>query len=776
VSFDDNSGDTFAPGTNFAGVVIERELGRGGAGVVYLARDSQLDRLVALKVLHRNAMGDDPAALERFRNEAIIAARLEHPSIIPIYSSGVDRGFAYLVMRFVPGRNLASYLNEVAPMEINAAVRLLRPVAVALDYAAEFNVVHRDVKPANVFVDESGPQPRALLGDFGIARAYEGTRHTATGGWVGTPDYIAPEVLKDEQATTKADQYSLACVLVECLSGVSPFKRSNTAATITAQVTETPDLESLVNVSPRVAEALHIALEKNPDDRYASCIELLDAITTSATGDASTTPATIVRRRKRSKTKRRAKIVGTVAVTTLGLILGIAQVTGFNAKEWFDGDSSAQQSAAQPTGAPEETAPAAVSDGTKQPEVLILGSSLSDDWSTWKPKKGVTLPEIVLEALAQNPKTVDYRVRVIPLKTDTTCAADVKTARDSMPTRAIIMLESPCSEQIVKLFGARSIKAPPIYVLATDWSELKIARSYLQHPPSAEFPDADPSLTVTYGAIDSERFVPLQLPLRDMYEAGVVARHYGASRCLYVGTSTDFGGSLLPGTLQAGFASSSTVDQQTVAVSYVPDGKIPADFLIQELAKAKADCLVTSLRSLEITYGADVNAAWKAAVAASPDIHFVTFDGAPSPAITSWNYQQPNVIMTLAHSWIPAPVAQERFRKVAESTIRDWADASLFDDRAALLFVVDLIANISSDAAAGEIPSAGWVSEPNSGKEDLYSYDEAVSGFTPTRWGFASGYGAVITVEGYDFYYVGGTHDPDLSRAPKLPDTVTGGS
>jgi serine/threonine protein kinase len=777
MSYDETTGDSFAAGTTFAGVVIERELGRGGAGVVYLARDQQLDRLVALKVLHRHSMGDDPAALDRFRNEAIIAAKLEHPSIIPIYSSGVDRGLAYLVMRYVPGRNLASYLNEAAPMEADAAIRLLRPVAVALDYAAEFNVVHRDVKPANIFVDESGAQPRALLGDFGIARAYEGTRHTATGGWVGTPDYIAPEVLKDEQATTRADQYSLACVLVECLTGVSPFKRSNTAATITAQVTETPDFEALTNVSPRVADALSVALEKNPDDRYTSCTEFLDAISTSATGDASTTPATIVRRRKRSKAKRRAKIIGTVVVTTLGLLLGIAQVTGFNAREWLRGDANAGQGVAVPGPAVTDTSEAAAATA-KQPDVLILGSSLSDDWSEWKPKKGVTLPEIVAEALAQNPKTVDYRVKIAPLKSATTCAADVKALRESMPLKAIVVLESPCSEQVVKFFGATNVTTPPIYVLSAAWSELEIAQSYVPHAPSAEFPNSDPSLAVTYGDIARDRFVPLQLPLREIYEAGVVARHYGATRCVYVGSSTDFGHTLHPGTLQAGLATSNTGDQQSVTVSTLPDGKIPRDYMVRALKEANADCLVTNIRSLEISDGAGVVAAWKAAVTAAPDTLFVTFDGGPRRELTSWIDRQPNVVMTFNQSWLPTGPPQDRFQSVGDATIKGWDDASLFDDRAALFFVADVIAGISSSAPAGEIASRNWVAESDSGEEraNAFAFNEEVSGLIPTTMGFASGYSAVLTVKGFNFYYVGGTHDSDLSEAPALlPKTADGG-
>lgn len=762
----DTSGESFEPGASFAGVVIERELGRGGAGIVYLARDQQLDRLVALKILNRHAMGDDPAALERFRNEAIIAAKLEHPSIIPIYSSGVDRGLAFMVMRYVPGRNLSSFLNEAAPMDVQAAVRLLRPVAVALDYAAEFNVVHRDVKPANIFVDESGTQPRALLGDFGIARAYEGTRHTATGGWVGTPDYIAPEVLKDEQATSKADQYSLACVLVECISGVSPFKRSNTAATITAQVTETPDFEALENVPPRLAEALYIALEKNPDDRYGSSSELLDAIVMSASGDPNATPATIVRRRKRGKVKRRAKIAGTIVVTTLGLLLGIAQVTGFNAREWLDGGSVSNTSSAPNTASVDSTVVAAAT--KDQPDVLILGSSLADEWSEWKLKKGVTLPDIVVDALAQNPKTIDYRVKVVPLKSDVSCAREVKDAVDSMPSKAIVVLESPCLEQIVKIFGSKTVEAPPIYFLGTTWQAEQIAAAFVPHAPSAAYPEIDPELAVAYGDIDEERFVPLQLQTTgNSFESGVVARHYGATQCVYISSHyTTASDKIQPGLVEVGLKGTDQPGLRNVTLALTPDGDAPIDFVDE--ASASADCVVVPIANWDS--GSDPNfiAAWKASVRNAPEKLFVVSGGSTSDSLIKWMSQQSNVVQVNGRNWLPS-VPNERFTPTARDAIQDWNAAFFVDDRAVLFTVTDLIAHMSKEAPKGEIPSAEWVPENWVETDDEVTYDYAVSRLVPTRWGFASGYAAQICILKKCLWYVGGTVDSDLSSAPPLP-------
>ena len=759
-----DTSEHFAPGTSFAGVVIERELGRGGAGIVYLARDQQLDRLVALKILNRHAMGDDPAALERFRNEAIVAAKLEHPSIIPIYSSGVDRGLAFMVMRYVPGRNLSSFLNEAAPMDVQAAVRLLRPVAVALDYAAEFNVVHRDVKPANIFVDESGTQPRALLGDFGIARAYEGTRHTATGGWVGTPDYIAPEVLKDEQATSKADQYSLACVIVECISGVSPFKRSNTAATITAQVTETPDFETLENVPPRLAEALYIALEKNPDDRYGSSSELLDAIAMSATGDPNATPATIVRRRKRSKVKRRAKIAGTIVVTALGLLLGIAQVTGFNAREWLDGGSVSDTSSAPNTVSVDSTAVAAAT--KDQPDVLILGSSLADEWSEWKLKKGVTVPDIVVDALAQNPKTIDYRVKVVPLKSDVRCARDVKDAVDSMPSKAVVVLESACLEQIVKTFGSKTVEAPPIYFLGTNWQTAQTAVAFAQHAPSAAYPEVDPALVITYGDIDKERFVAIQQPWTvESFEAGVVARHYGATECVYI--SSDYTAAnerTLPGLVEAGLKGTDQSGGHVVTLALAPDGGAPIDFVDE--ASASADCVVAPIYYWD---GSDPDfiAAWKASVRNAPEKLFITSGETLSDSLAKWISQQSNVVQVSTVNWLPRR-PNERFTVTGGTTIQDWDSATYWDDRAALFTVTDLIAHMSKEAPKGEIPAAEWVPENVVQTDGELTQDYAVSAVVPTQWDFTSGYHAEICIRVRCLWYVGGTFDPNLSSAPPL--------
>ena len=756
------SGGDLRPGSTFAGLRIERELGRGGSGVVYLAHDESLDRAVALKVLHRNAMGDDPAALERFRNEAQIAAKLEHPSIIPIYSTGVDRGQTYLVMRYVPGRSLASYLNDHAPMPVEEALRLLRPVAAALDYAAEFSVVHRDVKPANIFVDETSSPPRTLLGDFGIARAYEGTRHTATGGWVGTPDYIAPEILKDERATAQADQYSLACVLVECISGVSPFRRSNTAATITAQVTEFPDLESYPAISTRVAEALAVSLEKNPRDRYSSCTEFLDAMAASSTADSSAAPATVVRRRKRGKIKRRVKIAGTVAVTALGLLLGVAQVTGFNLREWRSGSSSGQT----PNAAASETNAVAANEPSTEdrPDVLILGSGLAD-WSDWKTKPGVSLADVVADSLAQDPKTMEYSVDSLPLKESANCTADLKRATQSLPTKAVVLLETPCADLAIKVLGAKATEAPPIYVLSPMWQDVDAGRAYLAHAPSEAYPKAAEGLTLTFGEIDANRFVPMQLPLKDIFEAGVVARHYRATQCALFVDSGVYGEELIPGVLEIALRGSLTAGEHIVHTATLTPEPVPKDFLVD--AMANVDCVVTPLGA--INNRPDAISALKTAIRHSPDKRFVLI-GFGSTTFDRWAAKQRNVVMTLTSSWLPVGPAQDRFNAVGDADFRNWSNASIFDDRAALFIVADLIANISPEHPHGDIPASGWINATQSeSPEPRYSYVYTTSGVTTTPWGFVSGYQASLRVLGDEFGYVGGTLDPDLSAAPSLP-------
>ncbi len=247
---------------------IERELGRGGMAVVYLAEDRKLDRQVAIKVLKPElaaAIGS-----ERFLREIKLTARLEHPHILPLFDSGEADGFLYYVMPFVAGESLRERLNREKQFPIDDALHLTEQIASALDYAHRQNVIHRDIKPENILLQEGVP----LVADFGIALAVSaagGERLTETGLSVGTPAYMSPEqAAGDREVDARSDIYSLACVLYELLVGDPPFTASTAQAVLARHVRDpVPAITTVRSSVPAGAvAALNRALEKAPADRF----------------------------------------------------------------------------------------------------------------------------------------------------------------------------------------------------------------------------------------------------------------------------------------------------------------------------------------------------------------------------------------------------------------------------------------------------------------------------------------------------------------------------
>src|SRR5262249_49518128 len=204
---------TFAPGTQFAGYLIDGVAGRGGMGIVYRATQLALNRPVALKLLSPVYAADDDFR-ERFKREWETAAAIDHPNVIPLYEAGEANGHLFIAMRFVDGVDLANLIarEEIAPAR---AVRLLGAVASALDAAHARGPVHRDVKPANMLVD---PGDHVYLTDFGLSRGMAQSRLTRTGLFVGSTDYAAPEQIRGEDTDARTDVYALGCVLYQLLT------------------------------------------------------------------------------------------------------------------------------------------------------------------------------------------------------------------------------------------------------------------------------------------------------------------------------------------------------------------------------------------------------------------------------------------------------------------------------------------------------------------------------------------------------------------------------
>ncbi|HXU00661.1 MAG TPA: protein kinase, partial [Polyangia bacterium] len=252
-------------GTELAGYRFEALLGRGGMGVVYRAHDLALDRDVALKLLAPH-LADDVSFRERFLTESRVAASLEHPNVVPIHDAGEIDGQLYIVMRLVEGSDLKAVLRE-GPLEPARAVRIVEQIAAALDAAHARGLVHRDVKPSNVLLDQ---REHAYLADFGLTRELgEVAAPLDAACSLGTADYVAPEQIRGDDVDGRADQYSLACLLYECLIGTPPYRRGTEVATLYAHLEEAPP------APPGLDEVMAGALAKEPGERYPTCAEFV---------------------------------------------------------------------------------------------------------------------------------------------------------------------------------------------------------------------------------------------------------------------------------------------------------------------------------------------------------------------------------------------------------------------------------------------------------------------------------------------------------------------
>jgi hypothetical protein len=276
-------------GSRLGNYKIEALLGQGGMGVVYEAVQLSLSRRVALKVIAPE-LSRDERFQERFRREGRSQAALDHPNIVSVHDFGEADGQLYISMQLVRGPSLNELIHR-GGLDFGRVLRILRPIADALDTAHEDGIVHRDFKPQNILV---GSRDHAYLADFGLTQAYGEPGLTRTGQFVGTLDYIAPEQIHGKPATRRSDVYSFGAVLFECLTGTPPYPRESDAATLFAHVSEPlPRVSELRPGAPPTIDAvLDHALAKNPDERLPTATAVIDELEAAIDGAGLALPPT----------------------------------------------------------------------------------------------------------------------------------------------------------------------------------------------------------------------------------------------------------------------------------------------------------------------------------------------------------------------------------------------------------------------------------------------------------------------------------------------------
>jgi streptogramin lyase len=284
-------GRRIAAGDVVAGYEVGALVGRGGMGEVYRAHDPRLDRPVALKLLSER-LSDDDGFRERMLRESRLAASLDHPNVVPIYEAGEADGRLFIAMRYVDGTDLRALLRREGILTPERALTIAAQVADALDAAHTKGLVHRDVKPSNILIDQQGGREHAYLADFGLTQSIA-EAGPADGNLMGTVDYVAPEQIRGDQVDGRADVYALGCLLFETLTGTLPFTGASDVAIVYAHLEEAPPRasERQPGVPPSVDDVLARAMAKDPVERPESCGALVEEVRT-ALGLAQPRPAT----------------------------------------------------------------------------------------------------------------------------------------------------------------------------------------------------------------------------------------------------------------------------------------------------------------------------------------------------------------------------------------------------------------------------------------------------------------------------------------------------
>jgi len=263
---------------------LHEQLGKGGFGTVYRATDTVLDVERAVKVLHPLLVADT-AFVSRFRQEAQLAAKLEHANLVPVYDFGEIEGRFFLVMKYMPGGSLGDLLKKEGKLEEETAIRIFSQAAEGLGYAHAKGIVHRDLKPSNILFDQDG---NVRISDLGFAKSMDGGSRSSmstSGMMVGTPSYMAPEIWKGKPASPASDIYSMGCILYEMLTGKVLFAGDSPADIMTRHVLEGPEYKGLV--SHEQERVLSTALGKDAGERFHSVSQFVDSLRLSAHNDKS---------------------------------------------------------------------------------------------------------------------------------------------------------------------------------------------------------------------------------------------------------------------------------------------------------------------------------------------------------------------------------------------------------------------------------------------------------------------------------------------------------